>query len=804
MPDTQTSEVELLAPAGSPDALVAAVNNGADAVYLGVGSFNARRGADNFEIETLAEWVRFAHLRGARVYLTANIVVLPSEVSGALDLTDTAWAAGVDAVIVQDIGMLSVLRRSLPHVRVHASTQIDAMNAETVSLLAAEGVQRVTLARELPPRAIAVCASAGVEVETFVHGALCYSYSGQCLMSSLIGQRSANRGLCAQPCRMCYELLDADGAAVEVPGQYLLSTRDLAGIAQLPQLIKAGVAALKIEGRMKSPEYVAIVTSVYRAALDRALEDPDRYDVLPSEWERLEEAFNRGFTNAYLTGERGPELMSYTRPNNRGVLVGRVAASDRGRAEVALERALDSSDTLEFWTRSGRFAQTAGALSIGGSRAWSAPAGSTVSLDVERQVLPGDRVFRVANATLLDAARRTYGQGATTDRNAVPVDIRVKARIGEPLSVTVSAAGHAADAEGEPVEAARTKAIGMDEIVEHVGRMGGSGYRPGRWEIDLEAGAGMGYSKLHAARREALGKLDEARLGPWAHRSRSHPVPPSLPGARRHGAGTSVPLVVATAWDAATAAACVEAGADRVWLRVHAGQTPDDLPPRIHPLLPRVVWPDEMPWALDMAAGGPFLTGNLGPLGAHGPIAPVEADWPLNTVNAYSVEALGRLGASLVWASPELSGRQLAEVAASSTVPVGALVWGRIELMVAEQCVLMAAGSCGRKCGTCARRAGWWRLRDQKGYEFPVTTDPSGRSHIMNSVTLDLSRALDEVVAAGVAAVRLDFSDEGAQRAAEVVRTFTSVVASVVSGAAAPGEALITPATSGHFYRGLR
>jgi putative protease len=797
LPETRTSLVELLAPAGSPNALVAAVNNGADAVYLGLGSFNARRGADNFEIGTLAEWIRFAHLRGARVYLTANIVVLPSEVPDALDLIDAAWAAGVDAVIVQDIGMLSVLRRVLPHVRIHASTQIDAMTAETVALLAEEGVQRVTLARELPPPAIAACAAAGVEVETFVHGALCYSYSGQCLMSSLIGQRSANRGLCAQPCRMRYELLDANGASVEVPGQYLLSTRDLAGIG-------AGVAALKIEGRMKSPEYVAIVTSVYRAALDRALEDPRGYEVLPSEWERLEEAFNRGFTDGYLTGGRGRELMSYTRPNNRGVLVGRVAASAPGRAEVALERALDPSDTLEFWTRSGRFAQTAGSLSVEGSRVTSAPAGSTVSLEVDRQVLPGDRVFRVANAALLDAARRTYGQGATTDRNAVAVDISVKVRIGEPLSVTVSAAGHAAGAEGEPVEAARTKAIGVDEIVEHVGRMGGSGYRARRWEIDLEAGAGMPYSRLHAVRRAALGKLDEMRLGAWAHRTRLHPVPPPLPSGSRRAAGAGAPSLVATAWDVPTAVACVEAGADSVWLRVHPGQTRDILPAGVNPLLPRVIWPEEMDWARGMAGDGPFMTGNLGLLGVRAPFAPPEADWPLNAVNAYSVEALGRLGARLVWASPELSGRQLAHVVASSSVPVGALVWGRIELMVAEQCVLMAAGACGRKCAACARRAGWWRLRDQKGYEFPVTTDPSGRSHVMNSVTLDLSRAMDEIAAAGVAAVRIDFSDEGAERAAEVVRAFRSAALSMSSGGPAPGEALVAPATSGHFYRGLR
>lgn len=798
------SKVELLAPAGTPDALVAAVNNGADAVYLGVRSFNARRGADNFEMDTLASWVRFAHLRAVRVYLTVNVVVLPSEVSDVLDLIDTAWAAGVDAVIVQDIGILSVLRRVLPHVRVHASTQVDAMNAETVSLLAREGVKRVTLARELPLEAIAACADGGVEVESFVHGALCYSYSGQCLMSSLIGQRSANRGLCAQPCRMRYVLLDHHGTAVEAPGQYLLSTKDLAGIAQLPQLIEAGVAALKIEGRMKSPEYVAIVTSVYRAALDRALEDPGGYEVLPSEWERLEEAFNRGFTDAYLTGERGRGLMSYTRPNNRGVFVGRVVAVAPGRAEVALERALDPSDTLEFWTRSGRFAQTAGMLYAGGSRASSSPAGSTVSLQVERQVLPGDRVFRVANATLLEAARRTYGKGAVTGWDAVPVDISVKVRVGEPVSVTVSAAGHTARAYGEVVERARTKPIGVDEIVEHVGRTGGSGYRPGRWEIDLEAGAGIGYSSLHTARRQALAKLDEARLRPWADRVRIHPALPPLPDARRHRVGVALPLVVTTAWDVPTAEACVQAGADAVWLRVYPGQTREELPRGVSPLLPRVVWPEEMPWAIGMAAGGPFLTGNLGLMGAHRPSAAVEADWPLNALNAYSVDALGRLGARLVWASPELSGGQLAEVVASSTAPVGALVWGRIELMVAEQCVLMAAGACGRKCTTCARRTGWWRLRDQKGYEFPVTTDPSGRSHILNSVTLDLSRALDEIIASGVAAVRLDFSDEGARRAAEVVRAFKSAIASVASGAAAPGEALITPATSGHFYRGLR
>ncbi|MCE5192057.1 MAG: U32 family peptidase, partial [Actinomycetia bacterium] len=197
------SHPELLAPAGSPDALVAAVNNGADAVYLGLGTLNARRGAENFDLESLAEGCRFAHLRGARVYLTANVVILPDEMAEALRLIDMAWGAGVDAVIVQDVGLVRAIRETMPHVRIHASTQIDAHDPATVRVLAALGVSRVTLAREVSLDEIArIVADSPVEIESFVHGALCFSYSGQCLMSSATGGRSANRGLCAQPCRL--------------------------------------------------------------------------------------------------------------------------------------------------------------------------------------------------------------------------------------------------------------------------------------------------------------------------------------------------------------------------------------------------------------------------------------------------------------------------------------------------------------------------------------------------------------------------------------------------------------------------
>lgn len=794
------NKVELLAPAGGPDALRAAVNNGADAVYLGLGALNARRGADNFDLVSLEEGAHFAHLRGARVYLTANVVVLEREMGEALGMIDAAWCAGVDAVIVQDLGLLRLVASELPDVRIHASTQIDAQNPETVRALASLGARRVTLARELDAAAIGACASAGIEVETFVHGAICYSHSGQCLMSSMIGRRSANRGLCAQPCRLPYELLDQNGVRVEAPGRHLLSSKDMAGIAHLPALIRAGVSALKIEGRMKAPEYVAIVTGVYRGALDRALRNPESYSVHPSEWELLEEAFNRGFTDGYLTGQRGEALMSYARPNNRGVPLGRVTATAGRTASVALDRSLESADTIEVWTRSGRFAQPAGELRVDDRVVTTAPYGSTVEFVVAEPVATGDRVFRVTSASLVEAARRTFSGAGAVDHRAVPVSFTVRAHVGEPLSITARAAGAEASVTGPVVERARTKPITPGEVMEHVGRLGGSGFVAAQWDVDLDADAGMGYSTLHRVRREALDALAVRLLEPWSGR-RPHRV--RVPRPTRRARGPSAPRVVVTAWDAGTAAAAIGAGADDVYQRVFGVSEEQALPDGVRPLLPRTAMPEEVPRQLGLLDGGDAIVGNLGVLAAGSTRARVAADWGLNVINAHSAAAVRSLGAASVWASPESSGRQLADLVTESPLPVGCLVWGRVELMVAEQCVLQAAGPCDRRCSSCARRRGWWRLRDQKGYEFPVTTDASGRSHVLNAVTLDLTRALGEIVEAGVDAVRIDLSDEPAGRAAEVVGSIVRAVRVVASGGPAPASPLIEPATSGHFFRGL-
>jgi len=805
MPEVPTSiRPELLAPAGGPDSLRAAVNNGADAVYLGVDRLNARRGAENFAPDTLAEATRFAHLRGAKVYLTANVVIRPSEMAEALTLVDEAWVSGVDAVIVQDLGLARAISSELPHVRMHASTQINAHNTLTVSELQRLGFSRVTLARELSlPEMGAIAQGAPIEVETFVHGALCFCYSGQCLLSSAVGGRSANRGQCAQPCRLPYELLDEKGKQLDAPGRYLLSPRDLAGISLLPGILSTGVSALKIEGRMKSPEYVAIVTGVYRAALDRATADPDSFEVTDAEHDALAEAFSRGFTTAYLDGIRDERLMGYDRPNNRGVPVGRVASVADRVATVAFDKAVETGDTLEFWTRRGRFGQKAAALLVEDRERPVAPAGSRAGMKVDKPVAAGDRVFRVASAALESAARRTF---ATDDASrTVKARVAVRALVGEPLEVSIEAGGHRGVARGPALESARTKPLTAADISEHVGRLGGTPFVPEGWDIELGPDAGAGFSLLHRVRREAVEDLERSMLAAYEGRTLTDPQPPATPRAGRTSRGDMPDLVVWTT-RLATAKACLAAGAHRAIVPAWALENDAELPSGVSVELGRVLKDREVECALTEAQPDRALVvGNLGlvrPAAEAG--ARVWAHWGLNAVNSGTVAALGEAGVEGVWLSPEVSGRDAAMIAGDSRVPTGIAILGRQELMVTEHCVLTSSGPCSQRCGTCTRRERWYALRDRKGYGFPVISDAEGRSHIFNAVPVDLTRALPEILEAGVAAVRLDFTVEHLQMAQRLTRQVREALESAVAGHPPRADALLDPATAGHFFRGVR
>ena len=333
---------ELLAPAGSPEALMAAVQAGTDAVYLGLGPFNARRNAKNFTPETLPDQVAYCHQRGTKVYLTLNTLVTDRELPQAAQTAAQAARAGVDAILVQDLGVARLLRETCPDVALHASTQMTVHDLDGVKACADLGMTRVVLSRELSASAIrTICQRSPVEVEVFAHGALCMCYSGQCWLSAVLGGRSGNRGLCAQPCRLPWRL---DGA-----GGCLLSTRDLCGIGDLARLRDAGVASLKIEGRLKRAEYVAVTVAAYRRALD-ALNEGREID-LDAERDALKQMFNRGgFTRGYGPGVSERDLMYPDRPNHIGVRVGECRRDGEIVASASSFLSLDGEVELDVST----------------------------------------------------------------------------------------------------------------------------------------------------------------------------------------------------------------------------------------------------------------------------------------------------------------------------------------------------------------------------------------------------------------------------------------------------------------------
>lgn len=674
---------ELLAPAGNREAFEAALAAGADAIYLGAGSFNARRNADNFAIDDVRAACRDAHLRGARVYLTANTLVFPGEMDDALAMVADAAEAGIDAAIVQDVGLMSVLRHELPELELHASTQLNVRGERGIELATRLGCSRVTLARELSVEQIAELAKLGVDLEVFVHGALCICQSGQCLLSSLTGGRSANRGLCAQPCRLPYKLVDEDGKKLAQEGQYLLSPRDLCGIEMIDRLIEADVASLKIEGRMKSPEYVSTVTATYRDAIDRAWEDVASYEADPDAKDTLAEAFNRGFTQGYLAGERGNDMMGYKRPNNRGVPVGRVTGYSAGKVKLAANADIAVGDLLEFWTSKGRVTYTV--------EPSDTLKGETKYLGVREPVSVGDRVFRVRSAKLAADAQERTETGMK-----IPVSIDVRMRKGEQLEIVVhDDAGHEARAQGPAVEAARTKAVTREDVIDHVGRLGATPFSCESWDIMLDEGVGIGFSTLHKTRAAALEAFEGALLD-------------------------------------ANAKPALRAGSvDITRVSDHSAMAPFATAVNFYDT--------NIACSLEQFEPGC----SIGPR--------------MYATNIEAIRTWAALGASFAWLSPELTLHQMKLLADESPLPLGAVVIGRQELMVSDHCFLMAEGPCDERCGTCERRQGAARfLEDRKGYRFPVATDLHGCGRIYNAVPLDVAHAIGDLLRAGVRGFAVD------------------------------------------------
>ena len=818
---------EVLAPAGSLTAFKAALAGGADAVYCGLGEFNARRGADNFDEGQLAEACRLAHLAGSRVYLTVNIAIQEGEMPRALALVARAGCAGVDGVIIQDWGLLAEVLRRYPQLEAHVSTQANIHDAAAVRWLGEQGATRVTLSRELSLPEIAVLAAAGAEegceVECFAHGALCFCYSGLCQMSALRGPRSANRGLCAQPCRLPHELVDEKGRRVgPAAWERGLCPKDAKSTDHVVELADANVAALKLEGRMKAPEYVYEVTASYREALDAALGRDSGMPPVPSAGSverRLKRAFNRDFTDAYLLGRSDNEMMSYERSNNRGELIGSVSKAQGKRALVVADAPMGAGDLLEFRpvAEPDQFLTALCPEDVS--------AGGTVWVDLKRPMAPGTPVRLLRSQAALDRAARATSRDVPRRRL---VDVEVLCHVGEPLVVRLTAVATlhgesvSAEAQGPVVEPARTRELTEQDVAEHVGRLGTSPFEARRVTVAMGPGCGMGFSTLHKVRAQAADALERAILAPFEARAASIQPAPGFPAiaqdlaTRRQSAGVLEPApvrggtahraeeaqvrVLVSSPEAAVAATA--AGADVVYATV------DDLahavfPAGVVPVLDEVCRPGDTARQLArVEAGAPCAVGTLGELlqaADEGALPEVRDCVPVH--NPSAVVALESAGARAFWLSPELTVPQIARVAAAASVPVGLTVWGHTRAMTSEHCVLQMADACIHECERCGLRKRSLFLKNIDGRRLPVRTDSQGRSRIWWSEPLDAVPLLDKLLQAGVSWLGVDATLLDAEGTARETARVAAALAALREGrplpAAEPGSNL------GHLKRAV-
>lgn len=826
--------MELLSPAGDWDALKAGVAAGADAVYLGGKLFSARQNAVNFDLDDLARAADYLHLRGRKMYVTVNTLIKTGELDEAMGLLSHLYRIGTDAVIIQDLGLLSLAKTAWPDWEFHASTQMTIYDAAGVRFLKKLGIKRVVLAREVSLAEMEeIIGETGMEVEVFVHGALCVSYSGACLFSSLIGGRSGNRGHCAQPCRLEYSLLQ-DGRKVEIPGVHLLSPKDLCLLPYLRELAAAGVRALKIEGRMKGPEYVGTVVRIYRGALDRLAADPGVYAPLPEEMKTLESVFNRGLTSGYLRGDLGPELISVNRPSNRGFFVGRVKSYDykSRRVSVLLEEDLAAGDGVEVWvSRGGRTGTIVEDLRVSGKKVEAAFAGTEASFSMPQSARPGDRVFLTSSRSLEAEIRRMLRNDYPGSRLACKMKAAVAP--GKPLTITL------ADYEGNSVTVssaetagpARKRPLTEEVLAEHLSRLGDSPFIIHEFSAEITGEPMLPFGIIHEARREAVAALARRRLDQYLR-------PPSEPGGykkflrRENGPGRSGPSYLTVyAGSLKIVREAIAAGCRKI---IVGGES----------LRNGFQWNEgNLRRALDLcrAAGAvavialPGITRqreksylrsylasarNIKPDGLLVSFAggletalaetdlPLYINYPLHTFNLFTGSLFKGLKVKGITLSPELSRRELGEFFSDtelSGLELEVLVFGALELMISQFCPIgaLVGRAAPRKCPRPCHQYNF-QLRDRKGFVFPVVTDEFCRMHLLNSRDLSLIRELPDLKEKNLS-LRLDLRYHSDDIALRIIRLYQEAMDS--GGRedlwdrleAAAGRGL----TRGHYHRGV-
>ncbi len=784
--------VELLSPAGDWDCLRAAVAGGADAVYFGMPRFNARMRAENFGEEDLAKIVAFTHSHGVKAYVALNVLIFTGELEDAVAELRLLNDAGVDAVIIQDVGLAEMSRRMFPALRVHASTQMTVTSPEGVKFAEGLGARQVVLSRELSLRELAKF-EPSVPLEVFVHGALCVAYSGQCLTSESLGQRSANRGECAQACRMPYEMI-VDGVKRDLGDKrYLLSPQDLAAVREIPELIRLGVKSFKIEGRLKTPEYVAAVTTVYRKAIDAALENTSDFRLPPSDFYKLEMTFSRGLFSGWMHGVDHQRLVNATYGKKRGVLVGSVAATGPDWVEVETVAPLKAGEGVVFENAANTNAEQGGRI--------FEVRGKKLFFEHDRlalgKIARGTRVWKTSDPVIERELKKAWQARIDVgDDRKYPLELAISGRVGQPLEVRVEGLVLTSQSLLEP---ARKFALNAETLTEIFSRFNDTPYRLASLTVDFDGEVFLPRSAINPLKHEMVRLLDEhfaacrAPSGVTLREAMDEMVGmcvPTHPSTDVWG-HTSLPVLCRTTEQIDAALGCgvgtiyadfedIRRYKDAVALtRGHA---------EIFLATPRIQKAGEQGFFKLIEAAEPdgVLIRNVGAISyfKDSPLRRI-GDFSLNVSNPASAAVFLARGIERVTISYDLNITQVLALLASAPPEWFELTLHQhMPMFHMEHCVFAAflsKGStfldCGRPCET--HRV---HLRDRVGIEHPLRADVGCRNTLFNAAAQTGAAHFEELRAAGLRHFRVELLEESGRETEKVLRSYQALLAGESSG----------------------
>lgn len=807
--------MELLAPAGTMENFMAALESGADAIYLGGKVFNARAHAANFGIDELREAVRLAHILDVSVYVTVNILIGDTELKDLEQYIKDLDSIGVDAIIVQDLAVAEIAKRVAPNIHLHGSTQMTAATLDAVRFYESLGFTRVVLARELSLKEIQhICKHCKAEIEVFVHGALCVCYSGQCLMSSFIGGRSGNRGACAQPCRLPYELLDSkDESVLPKHEAYLLSPKDLNYSEHMNELVAAGVTSFKVEGRMKKVSYVRQVIGTYREILDEA-------SIHENQRKALASGFNRGFSTAYLEDTVGRQMMTVVAPNHQGKPIGE-SYTKKGEVYLSLTepieqgslvKILQSNGSVTYYTVDDEWTCVSDTLYKGRPAEGLAVGQLYLASTPKNTKSRGLQEFTRKYDMSVYLSVGSNGETNYTELTAI---------LDSGLSVTVT---------NEYVPAIANKVpTSLEKVTEQLGRLGNTLFRLSY--VDIPDGPYMWpASVLNALRRDAVTALETALITHHVESWQALQVTGDVDydfKAQHELSYDTCPMISARVDEIEGVKAAISGGAQKI---VFGGdrlsRTPYELSvyDEVARLCaqsdvictfatPRVVKDDEVeaykhtleaivqahPDSISIHVPQALLW--LRELGYTGAI---EADTGLNIFNTPTLHFWEQLHISCVNPSQELTLKQITELAKHSHVPIETMIHGYTEMMISEYCAIASFVGTGSKVNCpmpCVKES--YSLKDRKGEIFPIRTDPYCRMHIMNSHEMDMRAYVPMLLQKGISILRVDGRHMKPSYVKDIVSQYVGIATGTMEAPPKKIDSQGESITRGHYFRGI-